>query len=371
MLMRNLKVVADCTLLLLLCLCASSLLPAHHAQSQRPTPVPVKFDEFKYTDDKDQEAHLDRFAAELKRQPRTRGFIIGYSDPLFRYGDLSALQIAGYAKLDLVYRRDNAIDWDRIVKIDGGYREERMIELYLVPPGAPAPVPRPTLQPAQVTFCPLINVSGQLFVWDTKQPLTFSAWVREEMTKTVPTYVWTVSHGEISSGQGTKEIVVQQSGTEYRPVTATVEIGGYAPACEVKVSAASPEKLISVPLKFDEFGNVPSGDMKARLDNYALGIQNTPEMLAYIIFYGGRLYNGRPGRRDEADKLAARLKNYLLNTRGIEPERLLMINGGFREEWTAELWLSPRGVKPPPPTPTIQPGEIKFQPERRRRRRRA
>lgn len=350
-------------------LTAGSLYAQTSTQTQKP--VAVKFDEFKYNFNDDIKPRLAPLARALTKQPRARAVIIGYADRLFRYGDMSARQMAGYTRLSLVYRREDAIDWDRIVTVDGGYREENMVELYLVPPDAEPPVPRPTLQPSEITFCPHITVSAPLFVWDAKGSLKFSAWVREELTKTVPTYLWTVSHGQISSGQGTPEITVQQSGAEYQPLTATVEIGGYAPACEVRASATSPEKLISVPLKFDEFGNVQSGDMKARLDNYAVSLAATPEMQAYIIFYGGRRYDGRLGRRDEADRLAVRLRDYLVKTRAIAPERIQMINGGFREEWTAELWLSPRGAALPTPTPTIQPGEIKFRPERRTKRRRA
>ena len=332
-----------------------------------PKPVAVKFDEFIYDFNVDLKPRLAPLARALTKQPRARVYIIAYVDRLFRYGDSSARNMAAYVRIDLAYRGEDAIDWDRIVLVDGGYREENMVELYLVPPGAPPPVPRPTLQPSQVTFCPYIDVNAPLYVWDTKRSLNFSASVREELTKIVPTYHWTVSHGRISSGQGTDEIVVQPEG-EYQPVTATVEIGGYAPACEVKSFATSPEKLIPVPFKMDEMGNVPSGDMKARLDNYAVSLAATPEMQAYIIFYGGRRYDGRLGRRNEAERLAARLLDYLLKTRAIAPERIRMINGGFREEWTAELWLSPRGATAPTPTPTIPSGEIKFRPERRRRR---
>lgn len=336
---------------------------------QTSKPVAVKFDEFKYDSNEDTKARLAPLAKALKNQPRARAFIIAYVDRLFRYGDSSAGSMGAYTRIDLVYRREDAIEWDRVVIVDGGYREENMIEVYLVPPGAPAPTPRPTLQPAEVTFCPLITVSAPLYVWDTKRSLRFSAWVREEMTKTVPTYRWTVSSGQISSGQATDEIVVQQTGAEYQPVTATFEIGGYSSECEFRVSAASPKNLISIPFKMDEFGYVASGDMKARLDNYAFSLQVTPEMQAYILFYGGRRYSGRLGRRNEAELIASRLKHYLLDTRGLAPDRLLMINGGLREEWTAELWLSPRGAKVPTSTPTVPPNEIRFLTGRRTTRR--
>jgi hypothetical protein len=366
--MRHLKVVANCALLLMLCLGAGSLLPRSHAQSQRPTPAPVKFDEFKYTDDdRDQEAHLARFAAELKRQPRLRGYIIGYGKRLFRYGDLSPRQIAGYAKLDLVYVRNDRIDWDRIVTIDGGHREERMIELYLVPPGALPPAPGKTLPPGEVTFCPNVYVWTPDYIWDASRPLEFGATVREEKTKIKPTFKWTISNGTITSGQGTSKITVRPSGSQYQPVVAAVEIGGYAPACAAQASASSPEKLTLMPFRVDEFGDINCEDEWARLDNYAVHLQTYPDIQGYIIFYGGRRYGKQPGKRDQARARSRRLKEYLVNVRGMEAPRLSVMDGGYREEWTAELWLNPRGAPPPVPTPTVRPDEIKFRPGRMRK----
>jgi len=333
-----------------------------------PKPVAVKFDEFKYDRDEDTEARLAPFARALRQQPRSRAFIIAYVGRLFRYGDVGARNMTAFTRLDLVYRREDAVDWERVVTVDGGYREENMIEVYLVPPGAPAPAPRPTLRPDQVTFCPSVNVSAPLHVWDAKQPLRFSASVREEMTKIVPGYRWSISRGTIDGGQGTAEIVVRQTSAEYQPLTATVEIGGYSPACETKASNASPKQLIHVPFKLDEFGHVATGDMKARLDYYAANLQATPEMVGHIVFYGGRRYGRRLARRGEAAALAAYLKNYLLNSRGIAPERVRMIDGGFREEWTTELWLGLPDGKAPTPTPTVSPGEIRFRPGRTRKR---
>lgn len=358
--LRKVKVVAKRTLLLMLCLFACSRLPVYHARSQRPDRAPFKFDEFKYTDDKDREAHLARFAEELKRHPRTRGYIIGYSDRLFRYGDLKPRQIAGYAKLDLVYRRTNSIEWDRIITIDGGYREEKMLELYLVPPGAPPPVPGKTLPPGEVIFCPDVDVLTPEYIWDASRPLEFSARVREEQTKIKPTFKWTISNGTIISGQGTSEITVRPNNAEYQPVTAAVEIGGYAPACDAKASVSSPEKLSAMPVKFDEFGDVGCEDEWARLDNFAVRLQTYPEMQGYLIFYGGRRYDKRPGTRDQARARSRRLKDYLVNRRGMDARRLSVINGGYREEWTAELWLNPRDAAPPVATPTVRPDEIKF-----------
>jgi hypothetical protein len=118
--------------------------------------------------------------------------------------------------------------------------------------------------------------------------------------------------------------------------------------------------------EFDEFGNTCCGDEKARLDNFAIHILKEPEAQGYIIFYEGRryasCYNPRPRipRRGEAEARVARMKPYLVYVRGMDANRIVVINGGYREEWTAELWIVPKGTNPPKPTPTLQAKDIRF-----------
>jgi len=118
--------------------------------------------------------------------------------------------------------------------------------------------------------------------------------------------------------------------------------------------------------EFDKFGSICCEDEKARLDNFAVHLQNEPEAQGYIIFYEGRRYSScynrraRIPRRGEATARAARMKPYLTDARGLDAKRVIIINGGYREEWTAELWIMPKGTKPPKPTPTLEAKDIKF-----------
>ncbi|HZB43848.1 MAG TPA: hypothetical protein VE360_01320, partial [Pyrinomonadaceae bacterium] len=68
----------------------------------------------------------------------------------------------------------------------------------------------------------------------------------------------------------------------------------------------------------------------------------------------------RRPRKGEAAKRAARIKQYLVGTRGLDPERIFVIDGGHRESWTAELWVVPGGANPPAPTPTVQAEDIRY-----------
>ena len=57
---------------------------------------------------------------------------------------------------------------------------------------------------------------------------------------------------------------------------------------------------------FDQFPSVAFDDDKARLDNLAIALQNSPDTTAYIIIYGGRT-----SRTGQADMLGRRSMDYL------------------------------------------------------------
>jgi len=133
--------------------------------------------------------------------------------------------------------------------------------------------------------------------------------------------------------------------------------------CPISLSSISPAPTQI----FDRFGDVCCDDEKAHLDNFAVELQAQPNVQGYIIFYGGRRVSYpycnnrlRLQRRGEAQARAARLKPYLTGTRAIDPARVIVIDGGYRESWTAELWLVPMGANPPTPSPTVQPKDIRF-----------
>jgi len=105
--------------------------------------------------------------------------------------------------------------------------------------------------------------------------------------------------------------------------------------------------------KFDEYSNISFNDEKARLDNLAIYLQREPEMKGYIIAYAGRR-----ARADEAQARAERAKNYLVNVRGVNAERIVTIDGGHREELEVDVYVLPRGVSAPTATPTVDPSEV-------------
>ena len=122
----------------------------------------------------------------------------------------------------------------------------------------------------------------------------------------------------------------------------------------------------NVARQIDQFGDICCDDEKARLDNFAIQLLKEPESQGYIIFYEGRryeyCYKRRPRipRRGEAQARVARMKPYLVDLRGFNDKPIVVMNGGYREEWMTELWIVPKRANPPQPNPTLQAKDIKF-----------
>jgi len=188
--------------------------------------------------------------------------------------------------------------------------------------------------------CPTVSVSCPSEV-DPNQPITFTASVSGGDSAATYTYNWSVSAGTISSGQGTSTITVDTANLAGQSVTATVSIGGADPSCTGTTASCTtgvkPPKPIAQ--KFDEYGNIRFNDEKARLDNYAIQLQNAPGAGGTIIVYGTCAGEGQQ-RGDRA-------KDYLVNTRGIEAGRITVVDGGCASELKVQLWIVPSGADAP------------------------
>lgn len=108
--------------------------------------------------------------------------------------------------------------------------------------------------------------------------------------------------------------------------------------------------------KFDEYSKISFAIEKARLDNFAIYLQqDQPEYKGYIIVYAGRR-----ARAGEAKVRGERARNYLIKARGIEAERIVVMDGGHREKLEVELYALPCGVSPPTPYSTVDPCRVEI-----------
>ena len=102
-----------------------------------------------------------------------------------------------------------------------------------------------------------------------------------------------------------------------------------------------------MPIKFDEYGRIGGCDHSARLDNFAVSLQNEPDSTGYILIYGPE--GDGWGTRNSLFQI---INDYLVNSRGISEKRFKLIHGGRNanlRELKVELWLAPEGGPAPEP----------------------
>ncbi len=212
--------------------------------------------------------------------------------------------------------------------------------------------------------CPTLDVTCPSDV-EEGGSVTFTASVNGGTPAVSPTYNWTVSAGTITAGQGTSSITVSTANAGGQTVTATVELGGVDPSCGRTKSCSTPVRpKPSLPHKFDEYGNIRFNDEKARLDNFAIQLQNEPSARGAIVGYGSCDAEGMTR--------ANRAKDYLVNTRGIDAGRIDVIDGGCLPDLLVQLWIVPQGatLTAGDATGVVSPcPECKKKPARRRGRR--
>src|SRR5688572_11190602 len=131
----------------------------------------------------------------------------------------------------------------------------------------------------------------------------------------------------------------------------------------------TPEKdFIAEP--FARIGNISWEHEKARLDNFAIAIQNDPQMIGYIVVFADK--HGCPL---DAQRRAVRARNYLVHYRGIDPNRVIWQDFCYLHEPFMQLEGQLRGAEPYPywhprplPLSEVKPKNCGTRPKHRTRR---
>lgn len=115
--------------------------------------------------------------------------------------------------------------------------------------------------------------------------------------------------------------------------------------CVAKQQPADSDVIYS---RFEEYDRNMSGEqIKDRLDGLVQHLEVNPSFQVYLVSYGGR-----QSCRNEA-LLRARLARDYLSKKGINPNRINILNGGYRANWIVELWVGPPSAVRPPQMRTI------------------
>ncbi len=196
-----------------------------------------------------------------------------------------------------------------------------------------------TCECERVCECPTLDVTGPAGVVNAGETMTFTANVSGGSAS--PTYNWSVSGGTITEGQGTPVIrVATTSEMAGSTVTATVDIGGLCDECDKTASASAqiPDEIKAI--NVDEFGPLANDDVKARVQNLYIELNNNPSAQGYIINYGS------------AKDIAKREKviNDAIRFLKLDASRVTLVRGSDQGGGIRTVfWVVPAGATPPTP----------------------
>jgi hypothetical protein len=123
-------------------------------------------------------------------------------------------------------------------------------------------------------------------------------------------------------------------------VTATVELGGNAPNCGCINTASETAGVADVrkPELVDEFGPLKDDDVKARIDNFYIRLQNDPNARGVIVNYG------TPAQIKARKAQIMKAINFLKK----DPSRITFVDGPDKGNGIeTKLWLVPSGATEP------------------------
>ena len=192
---------------------------------------------------------------------------------------------------------------------------------------------------AQTTETCAIEIDGPSTI-EPEKPLVFKVKVTGKLPTSTPEFRWFISLGTIIKGEGTDEITVDITGLAGQTLTATAQLTGAPSGCKDVASITTSITLPPPPTcSFDSYGDIKFENEQARLDNFAIQIQNMAPSRGLILMYAGKkTFKG------EAAYRLQRAKSYL-NFRGIDSSRIIAVDCGFVQELEAILYVVPDGVK--------------------------
>lgn len=196
------------------------------------------------------------------------------------------------------------------------------------------------VRPRECPSCATVSVSGPAGLTQPGGSMTFTA-----TAAGAESYNWTVSAGTIESGQGTPSITVRipsdvKTGMS---VTATVSVGlptrADCDACPNTASATGEVPPVRGPELSDDFGKATDDDIKARVDNFFIQLNNNPSAQGYIINYG----TPAQIKKRRASIMKA------INFRKYDVGRVTFVDGPNNGSEQTKFFLVPAGADAPRP----------------------
>ncbi len=292
-------------------------------------PKAVKIDEFETATNGYVKMKMDYFYTELGNNPSAQGII-------FNYG--TDREIAIREKQIRVSIQWRKFDAARITFVRGGFRETVKTEFWMVPPGAENPQPDSTaqkfdefktidyeytlnsIQNFYVTLGENPNWQGIILNYGSPNEIA----ARERRLKKYIT-AWNLILSRVTFKTGGFE---KAGRTELWLIQVKDNNEPKSKVYVVPPDAENPE-WDSTARKFDEFGRIPSGELKARVDNFFVEMGNNPDLKGYILNFGSAQTIAREEKR---------IRDYI-RFRNSDPARITFKNGGSNKIGKTEFWL--------------------------------
>lgn len=293
----------------------------------------------------------DKKKDELGRVPKNRAEITVKTSEV-AYAVKIDGEYRGMSGVDTPARFDVDPDVPHTVEVEGPAGTQPFVKTMTVGKGRRDCICLKTVTKTIPKACPyFIRLEGPESVQEG-EPITFTAYNASTETPVPLRYRWSVSNGTITSGQGTSAITVSTTGMGGQTVNAELDVNDdvYSDQCrqiiKVPTSVIPPPPPITR-IKCDEVVTKSNDDDKARLDNCVIQVQNSPDAQLYLIIYQGT--DRVSTTRNSYDNMRKRALQYLVNVRGLDPNRIQIVRGPDRARTTYEMYIVPPGAQPPVP----------------------
>lgn len=324
-------------------------------------PKALKFDEIVLDDqmtyleaDSLIKERVERFTKKLRFERSKNVFIVLYRARVLQDSNRNTLNnIAGSAKWSI---SSKIADSNDVLVIDGGLRQQNTVEFWIAPEGE-LPTATPTFTRSEGIECPSIFAYQAGFSFDKQTPVVLTV---EAHPSGADAYNWTLTDGQIIGPNGRTRLEVDVRQVEGNKLTAFVELEGIPLPCKNRAMVVA--EFGNTARLMDEFGRVTNEDIQSRLDYLMATLSEHPKVQGFAFVYGGR--NAR-GKDIEARK---RLFANHFRFRGFDGGRITLVNAGYREDISTEVWLVPPGVAVPETKPSVDAALVPVtRPPRRKR----
>lgn len=169
-------------------------------------------------------------------------------------------------------------------------------------------------------------------------------------------YSWSASGARIISGETARAVTIELGRVSGHDrvfnVDVTVRISGLPPDVEnERTCSITINPKCKPPQLFARYEDIPLREENLTLDRLAKHLMSSGlGSTAYLV-----VYSGESACRGEAEWRANRAQKYLVATYKIDPNRIVAVDGGFRDRLTVEIFTSPVDSCGPFPTPSRLP----------------